>query len=75
MVNLPQCSSEGRICPPAEAGAPVAKKPGDLAGDEDPAEDRRSNQRPKFYRRPKSDLTSSPLTTQNTLISELKIVF
>ena len=50
-VRFFQCSSEGQICPPAEAGASVAKKPGDSAGDEAPAEDRRSNRRPKFYRR------------------------
>ena len=33
-----QCSSEGQICPPAEAGAPVAKITGDLTGDEALAE-------------------------------------
>ena len=35
-MHLKQCSSEGQICTPAEAGAPVAKKPRDLAGDEAP---------------------------------------
>ena len=53
----------------------LQKKAGDSAGDEAPAKDRRSNQKPKFYQRPKSDPLSSPLTTQNTLISELKIFF
>ena len=40
-LSFCQCSSEGQICPPAKGEAPVAKKPGDLAGDEALAENRR----------------------------------